>query len=66
LEGPFKKFGAHWRFTPLSPDAAKVEFTLEYEFSSRLIAALLDPVFSRIADSTVAAFVRRVAERAHG
>jgi ribosome-associated toxin RatA of RatAB toxin-antitoxin module len=66
VEGPFKKFGAHWRFTSLSPDAVKVEFTLEYEFASRLIAALLDPVFSRIADSTVAAFVRRVAERAHG
>jgi ribosome-associated toxin RatA of RatAB toxin-antitoxin module len=66
VEGPFKTFGARWRFMPLSPEAAKVEFTLEYEFSSRIIAALLDPVFSRIADSTVAAFVRRVAERAHG
>jgi ribosome-associated toxin RatA of RatAB toxin-antitoxin module len=66
VEGPFRKFGAHWRFTPLSPDAAKVEFTLEYEFASRLIAGLLDPVFSRIADSTVTAFVRRVAEDARG
>jgi ribosome-associated toxin RatA of RatAB toxin-antitoxin module len=66
VQGPFKKFGAHWRFVPLSPEATKVEFTLEYEFSSRLVAALLDPVFSRIADSTVAAFVRRVAERTHG
>ena len=66
VEGPFKRFSAHWRFTPLSPGAAKVEFSLEYEFASRLIAALLDPVFSRIADSTVAAFVRRVSERAHG
>ena len=66
LEGPFKRFAAHWRFTSLSPDAAKVEFTIEYEFSSRLIAAVLDPVFSRIADSTVAAFVRRVAVRAEG
>ena len=66
LEGPFKRFAAHWRFTSLSPDAAKVAFTIEYEFSSRLIAAVLDPVFSRIADSTVAAFVRRVAARAEG
>ena len=66
VEGPFRKFSAHWRFTPLSPDATKAEFTLEYEFASRLIAAVLDPVFSRIADSTVAAFVRRVAEKAHG
>jgi ribosome-associated toxin RatA of RatAB toxin-antitoxin module len=61
LEGPFKRFAAHWRFTPLSPEAVKVEFTLAYEFSSRVLAALLDPVFSRLADNTVSAFVRRVA-----
>jgi len=59
LEGPFKRFGAHWSFTPLSAEAAKVEFTLAYEFSSRVMAALLDPVFSRLADSTVEAFARR-------
>jgi ribosome-associated toxin RatA of RatAB toxin-antitoxin module len=59
LEGPFKRFGAHWRFTPLAAEAAKVEFTLEYEFSSRVVAALLEPVFSRLADGTVEAFARR-------
>ncbi len=62
LKGPFKRFGAQWRFTPLAPGAAKVEFTLEYEFSSRVVAALLDPVFSRLADSTVEAFARRAAQ----
>jgi len=66
LEGPFKRFAGHWRFTPLSAEAAKVEFALEYEFSSRVVAALLSPVFSRLADSTVEAFVRRVGARAHG
>jgi ribosome-associated toxin RatA of RatAB toxin-antitoxin module len=64
LEGPFKRFEAHWRFKPLSADAARVEFSLAYEFSSRVIAALLDPVFNRIADGTVSAFVRRVTARA--
>jgi ribosome-associated toxin RatA of RatAB toxin-antitoxin module len=63
LEGPFKRFGAHWRFTALSADAAKVEFTLEYEFSSRVVATLLNPVFSRLADDTVTAFARRAASR---
>jgi ribosome-associated toxin RatA of RatAB toxin-antitoxin module len=66
VEGPFRHFGGHWRFTPLSPEAAKVEFALEYAFSSRVIAALLDPVFSLIADSTVTAFVRRMEERKRG
>ncbi|MFY9316152.1 MAG: type II toxin-antitoxin system RatA family toxin [Burkholderiales bacterium] len=66
LEGPFRRFAAHWRFTPLAPQAAKVEFALEYEFSGRVVATALSPIFSRLADSTVEAFVRRVAERAHG
>jgi ribosome-associated toxin RatA of RatAB toxin-antitoxin module len=66
LEGPFKRFGAHWRFTPLSPAAAKVEFSLEYEFASRVIAALLSPLFSRMADDTVTAFSRRAASLGHG
>lgn len=66
LEGPFKRFGAQWRFTPLQTEAVKVEFTLEYEFSSRIVAALLDPVFKRIADGTVEAFARRAAARARG
>jgi len=59
LEGPFRHFAARWRFTPLRPLAAKVEFSLEYEFASRLLARLLEPVFSRLADDTVEAFVRR-------
>lgn len=66
LEGPFRHFAAHWRFTPLRADAAKIEFRLEYEFASRIVARLLEPVFSRLADSTVEAFVRRAADLAHG
>jgi ribosome-associated toxin RatA of RatAB toxin-antitoxin module len=66
LEGPFKRFGAHWRFMPLSAGAAKVEFALEYEFSSRVMAALLDPVFKRLADSTVEAFAQRAAAQVNG
>lgn len=62
LEGPFKRFSAQWRFMPLATDAAKVEFAIEYEFSSRVVAALLDPVFSRLADGTVEAFARRAVQ----
>jgi ribosome-associated toxin RatA of RatAB toxin-antitoxin module len=59
LEGPFKRFAAAWRFSPLQAQACKVEFSLEYEFANRIVAAALGPVFSRIADSTVEAFTRR-------
>lgn len=66
VEGPFRRFAAAWRFAPLSAAASKVEFVLEYEFASRVVGTLLDPVFSRIADTTVDAFARRAAARADG
>lgn len=66
LEGPFKRFAAAWRFTALQAHAAKVEFSLEYQFANRLVAATLGPVFSRIADSTVEAFARRARSHADG
>jgi ribosome-associated toxin RatA of RatAB toxin-antitoxin module len=66
IEGPFKRFAAGWRFTPLEAAASKVEFSLEYEFSSRIVAAALEPVFSRLADSTVDAFTRRAQARRDG
>ncbi len=62
LEGPFRRFAAAWRFTPLAPRAAKIEFALEYEFANRVAAHALEPLFDRIADGMVEAFTRR-AER---
>jgi ribosome-associated toxin RatA of RatAB toxin-antitoxin module len=60
VEGPFKSFVAAWRFTPLGPGACKAEYSMEYEFSSNVVATVLEPVFRRIADSTVDAFTRRI------
>jgi ribosome-associated toxin RatA of RatAB toxin-antitoxin module len=61
IEGPFKHFAAAWRFTPLGKSACKAEYSMEYQFSSRVVAAVLEPVFSRIADGTVEAFTKRIA-----
>ena len=60
VEGPFRSFAAVWRFTPLGAGACKVEYSMEYEFSNRAVAAVLEPVFRRIADSTVDAFTKRI------
>ena len=59
VKGPFKKFLAAWRFTPLGEHAAKIEFSMEYEFSSRALGRALEPLFDRIADTMVSAFSRR-------
>ncbi len=64
-EGPFRSLEGHWQFVPLSEQACKVSFHLEYHFSSRLLEALVGPVFGQITGSFVDAFVRR-AEQLHG
>jgi ribosome-associated toxin RatA of RatAB toxin-antitoxin module len=65
VEGPFRKLDGEWRFTALGEHGCKVEFRLHYEFSSRLLATVLGPVFDFIANSLVEAFVKR-AEKLYG
>jgi ribosome-associated toxin RatA of RatAB toxin-antitoxin module len=62
VEGPFRRFHGEWRFVALGAHACRIEFTLQYEFSSRTLGRLLAPLFDGIADSMVEAFVRRAAE----
>jgi ribosome-associated toxin RatA of RatAB toxin-antitoxin module len=62
IEGPFRRFAALWRFEPLSPAACRIDFSLEYEFASRALGKLLQPLFDRIADTMVDAFSRRADE----
>lgn len=64
-EGPFQQLDGLWRFSELNQEACKVELRLHYEFSSKLIENLVNPVFSLIAGSLVDAFVER-AEKLYG
>ena len=59
VEGPFRSFAAAWRFRPLAENACAIEFSLEYEFASRALGSLLEPLFDHIADTMVDAFKRR-------
>jgi ribosome-associated toxin RatA of RatAB toxin-antitoxin module len=59
IEGPFKMLEGSWRFTDLAGQGCKVELSLRYEFSSRLLEKLIGPVFGYIANSMVDAFVKR-------
>ena len=58
-DGPFRTLHGEWRFRALRDDACKVEFDLTYEFSSGLLDRAIGPVFSRIANTFIDAFVRR-------
>jgi ribosome-associated toxin RatA of RatAB toxin-antitoxin module len=64
-QGPFRHFAARWHFRPLGERATRIEYAMEYEFSSRVVAAALAPVFHAIADTMVDAFKRR-ADQVYG
>lgn len=59
VDGPFRRLEGLWLFKPLADDACKIEFSLSYEFSSKLFERVIGPVFSQIANTFVDAFVRR-------
>jgi ribosome-associated toxin RatA of RatAB toxin-antitoxin module len=63
--GPFSNLEGYWRFHPLGESACKIEFMLQYEFSSGLIEKVVGPVFGHIANTLVDAFVER-AEKIYG
>lgn len=65
LEGPFRRLDGEWRFTPLDGNACRVDFTLDYEFSSVLLEKLAGPVFAHIAGTMVDAFLKR-ADKIYG
>ncbi|MFO7543353.1 MAG: type II toxin-antitoxin system RatA family toxin [Thiobacillus sp.] len=65
-EGPFSELEGDWSFIQLGDDACKIEFRLQYVFSSRVLETILAPVFSHITNTFVDAFVRRADEVFHG
>ena len=63
LEGPFKTLRGTWKFIDLGEDMCKVEFQLEYDFASTLLAAVVSPVFSHLSSTLVDAFVKEADRR---
>jgi ribosome-associated toxin RatA of RatAB toxin-antitoxin module len=75
VDGPFSVLDGTWEFVPVgaaaagegteAPKACRIEFDLRYAFSSRALEAMVSPVFDRIANTFVDAFVQR-AEQVYG
>ncbi len=71
VDGPFSMLDGVWLFTPLATPgseetkACKIEFELRYAFSNRALQMVVSPVFDRIANTFVDAFVAR-AEQVYG
>jgi ribosome-associated toxin RatA of RatAB toxin-antitoxin module len=67
LDGPFSRLDGKWQFKPLGEQqrACKVDLELHYGFDNVALAALVGPVFDKIAGNMVDAFVKR-AEQVYG
>src|SRR5207237_7023663 len=59
LEGPFRRFNAAWRFRALSAQACAIDFSLEYEFSSRTLGECLEMLFGVLTTVVAVVFVSR-------
>ncbi len=62
LEGPFRHLEGYWRFDQIEEGACRISLDLEFEFSSRMVAMVVGPVFNQVANSLVDAFTRRARE----
>lgn len=73
VKGPFSNLHGVWTFTPVgggtpnaqAMQACKIELRLDYGFSNLALAAVVGPVFEKIASTMVDAFVKR-AEQVYG
>lgn len=62
LNGPFSHLQNRWSFRPLGEQACEIEFFIEYEFRSRVLAALMGAMFDAAFRRFAAAFEQRADE----
>ncbi len=65
VDGPFRHLHGAWTFTEQEGGGTRVALDLQFEFSNRLMALAVGPVFNHVANSLVDAFVKR-ARSIHG
>ncbi|HIF47863.1 type II toxin-antitoxin system RatA family toxin [Candidatus Thioglobus sp.] len=58
-EGMFKQLNGAWVFTRLNDQACKIELSLNFSFSSKILDLAISPIFTSIANSQLEAFVAR-------
>ena len=57
--GPFRHFHGEWRLTPLAARGCRIDFDLRYDADRTLLGKIAGPVFDRVANTLVDAYVAR-------
>jgi coenzyme Q-binding protein COQ10 len=59
IDGPFKSLDNRWTFKPAGENGCDVVFFIDYEFKSRLLAAVMGAMFDRAFRMFAEAFEKR-------
>jgi ribosome-associated toxin RatA of RatAB toxin-antitoxin module len=62
VEGPFSHLYGRWEFQALGEIGCKITLKMEFDFSSFLLKKTLGPIFSKIVNTLVDAFIQRAGE----
>jgi ribosome-associated toxin RatA of RatAB toxin-antitoxin module len=59
LDGPFRTLNGQWLLEAVGDAGCRVDFSVAFEFKSRLTGMLFEPLFAQTIGSLVEAFVQR-------
>ncbi len=62
VDGPFSELQGKWTFKSLDDNACKISLDLAFNFSNKVVGAVIGPVFKMIADSMIDSFCKRADE----
>lgn len=62
VEGPFKQLEGGWYFEDLGEGKSKISVDMQFEFSNRMVAMFIGPMFQTAADTLIEAFKQRADE----
>ncbi len=62
-DGSFSRFSAEWRFKQLGDAGCRIDFDMEFEFSSNLVDRATKSLFSSVADNLVDTIVAQARRR---
>jgi len=59
IEGVFRFMDTHWRFTPAGEGACRLDFSISFEFHSKVLSAIAGSAFSLVVSRMTRAFEER-------
>ncbi|MCX8502028.1 MAG: type II toxin-antitoxin system RatA family toxin [Alphaproteobacteria bacterium] len=58
-KGPLARMNNSWKFNPISPNQCTIEFSVEFEFKSRMLQMVMERIFDQVIKRMVNAFELR-------